>query len=129
MAAMRMVQVAGDAIIHVVSVRHRLVAAAGAVCMSCLMPTAAMINGAAVGVLARHFDHVLVDMTFVGVMEVTVVQIIYVVAVADGGMSAAWSMLVCMVVMGLGGAIRHGSNPFRVRDPRTMRCGTPPRGR
>jgi hypothetical protein len=54
MAAMRMMQVAGDAIIHVVSVRHRLVATAGAVRMSCLMPTAAMINGAAVGVLARH---------------------------------------------------------------------------
>ena len=50
--------------------------------------------------------------TFVGVMEVTVVQIIYVVAVADGGMSAAWSMLMCMVGMGLGRAIRHGVKSF-----------------
>ena len=51
-AAVRMVKMAGDAIIHVVAVRHRLVAAAEAVHMARLVPTAAMVGGAAVGVLA-----------------------------------------------------------------------------
>ena len=50
--AVRMVKMASDAIIHVVAVRHRLVAAAGAVHMDRVMPAAAMVGSAAVGILA-----------------------------------------------------------------------------
>jgi hypothetical protein len=50
--AVRVVKMAGDAIIHVIAVRYRLVAAARAVHMACLMPGAAMIGGAALGMLA-----------------------------------------------------------------------------
>ena len=51
MIAVRAVKMTGDVIIHVVAVRHRLVAAAGAVHMARVMPTAAVV-GCAVGVLA-----------------------------------------------------------------------------
>ena len=50
--AVRVVKMAGNAIIHVVAMRHHLMAAAGAVHMARLMPTAAVVGGAAVGILA-----------------------------------------------------------------------------
>jgi hypothetical protein len=50
--AVRVVKMAGDAIIHVVAMRDRIVATAGAVHMARLMTAAAMIGGAALGVLA-----------------------------------------------------------------------------
>jgi hypothetical protein len=112
MTAVGVVQVAGDTVIHVVSVRHRLVAAAGTVHMTRLMPTAAMVGGTPVGMITRYFDHVLVDMPFVRVMEVTIVQIIDMAAVAHRGMAAARSMLMRMVGMGGGRAIRHGISSF-----------------
>ena len=50
--AVRVVKVAGDAIVDVVTVRHSLVAAAGAVHMARIMPAATMVGSAALGVLA-----------------------------------------------------------------------------
>ena len=50
-----------------------LVTASGAVNMARIMTPASMIRGAAIGVVAGHLDHVLVDMIFMRVMEVTIV--------------------------------------------------------
>jgi hypothetical protein len=50
--AMRVVEVAGDAIVDVIAVRHRFVAAARAVHMARLMPSATVVGGAAVGIPA-----------------------------------------------------------------------------
>jgi hypothetical protein len=50
--AVRVVKMAGDPIIHMVAVRHRIVATSGPVDMTRVVPTAAMVGGAAVGVLA-----------------------------------------------------------------------------
>jgi hypothetical protein len=52
MVAVWVVQMTSDAVIYVVAVRHRLMAATGSVHMARLMPTAAMVGGAAVGMLA-----------------------------------------------------------------------------
>jgi hypothetical protein len=46
----RVMKVAADAVVDVVAVRHRVVSAAGAVAR--LMPAAAMVGGAHLGVLA-----------------------------------------------------------------------------
>jgi hypothetical protein len=100
--AVRMVKMAGDAIIHMVAVRHRLVAAAGAVHMTRLMPTATMVGSAAVRVLARYIDHMLVDMILVRMVEVTIVQIVHVATVAHGRVPAARPMLMSMVGMSWG---------------------------
>jgi hypothetical protein len=110
--AVRVVKVAGDAIIHVVAVRHRLMAATGTVHMARLVPTATMVGSAAIGVRARHFDHMFVDMIFVRVVEVTIVQIVYVATVVHGGVSAARAMLMGMVGMGRGRASGHGVSSF-----------------
>jgi len=50
--AVRVMQVVGDAVIEVIAVRHRLVAAAGAVDVARLMAAATMVGHAHVGVLA-----------------------------------------------------------------------------
>jgi hypothetical protein len=67
--AVLVVKVAGDAIIHMVAVRHCLMAAARPVHMARLMPTAAMVGGAAFRIVAGNLDHMLVDMAFVRVMS------------------------------------------------------------
>jgi hypothetical protein len=73
MIAVRMMEVATDAIVGMAGVRNRLVAAVRAMNMARLMPTAAMVRRAAVRVLAGHVDDVLVDMTLVRVVEVAIV--------------------------------------------------------
>jgi hypothetical protein len=95
--AVRVVKMAGDPMVHMVDVRHIIVAASGPVDMTCAVPTAAMVGGAAVGVLAGHLDQVLVDMTFVRVVEVTVVQVIGVAAVTHGWVATARAVLMRMV--------------------------------
>ena len=50
--AVRVVKMAGDPIVHMIAVRHCFVATSGPVDMARLVPTAAMVRGAAVGVLA-----------------------------------------------------------------------------
>ena len=50
--AVRVMKVAAGPVVHVVAVRHRLVAAAGAVDVARLMPVATMVGGAHLGVLA-----------------------------------------------------------------------------
>jgi hypothetical protein len=110
--AVRVVQMAGDAIIHMIAVRHRLVTTAGPVRMPRLMPAATMVRGAALGVLARYLDHMFVDMIFVGMVQVTVVQIVDVAAVAHCGMSAAWPVPMSVIAVGRAGASRHGILSF-----------------
>jgi hypothetical protein len=87
--AMRMVQVPVDQKVDVIAVRHRLVAAPGPVLVSRLMAFATVLRRAALGVLCRYLDHMLVDMVCVRVMQVPIVQIIDMIAVAHGGMAAA----------------------------------------
>ena len=111
-AAVRMVKMAGDAIIHMVAVRHRFVTAARAVRMARLMPAAAVVGGAALGVVARNLDHMLVDMSFVRVMKMPVMQIVCMPAVMHRGMSAPRPMLMRVIRMGCSRASRHGIVSF-----------------
>jgi hypothetical protein len=110
--AVRVMKVAADTVVCVIAVRNRLMAAAGTVDMARLMATATMARCAAVRILARHFNHVLVDVTFVRVVEVTIMQVVDVAAVTDGGVAAARPMLVSMVGMDRCGAGRHGVTSF-----------------
>ena len=107
-APVRVVQVAGDKIVHVIAVRHRFMAAAGPVNVARLMPRAGMLRGADGGIGSAHFDDVLVVMVAVRRMQVAVVQIIDVAAVLDGGVAAAGSVDVVMFGMGVMRVSGHG---------------------
>lgn len=104
--AVRVVKMSRDPIVHMLAVWHRILAASGPVDMTRVVPTAAMVGGAAVRVLACHLDHVLVDMTFVRVVEVTIVQVVGVAGVTHSGVSTARTVLMRMVGMGGGGVSR-----------------------
>jgi hypothetical protein len=50
--AVRVVEMTGDPVVHMIAVRHRFMATSGPVDVARLVPAAAMVGGTAVGVLA-----------------------------------------------------------------------------
>lgn len=95
--AVRMVQVSVYQIVDVVAVRYRLVPAAGAVTVARLVAAAGVIRRAAIGIFAAHFQHVLVNVVAVRMMEVTIVEIINVVAVANRGVPTVFTVRVIVI--------------------------------
>ena len=92
MVAVLMMQTTVDQIIHVVAVWHGFVSAACAVAVF----ATSVHRVAAIGIGIAHFQAVLVIMLGVGVVQMPVVQIIHMVAVLNGGVSA-----VCAVNVGV----------------------------
>ena len=101
MVAVRVVQVAVDQVVDVVTVRDGFVAATGAMDVAGLVAAAFVLGRAAVGVGGRDRDHVLVDVVAMRMVQVAVVQVIDMTVMADGRVAAAGAMGVVMVgVMG-----------------------------
>jgi hypothetical protein len=94
--AVGVVQVAVDEVIHVVTVRHRLVAAARPMTMGGLVPVAEA-GGAVRRVLAVDLEAVLVDMVAMGMMQTAVVQIVGVAVVLHCRVAAVRTMLVGVI--------------------------------
>lgn len=99
MATMRMVEVATDKVVHVVAVWHGLMPAAGAVLVPGVMTRASVSGRALRGVGRADLDHMLVDMIAVRLMQVTVVQVVHVIAVLDRDMTAASAVYMRMAFM------------------------------
>jgi hypothetical protein len=119
----RMVQLFADQIVDVVAVRNRLVAAAGAVHMSGVVPDAAETGAAFVGQQRIDRQPVLVDMVAVRAMQVAVVQVADVIVVHDRGMAAARAVMVGMVRMDRVVLFCHRTSPSRsMRPPSTRRA-------
>jgi hypothetical protein len=112
--AVRVMQVAVDQVVDVITVRHRLVPAAGAVLVARLVPFAAMLGRAAAGIAGRHLDHVLVDVVAVRMMQVTVVEIVDVIAMAHRAMPAIGPVLVRVIGVVRLRARGHGWPPWSV---------------
>lgn len=110
--AVRVVEVAADSVIDVAAVRNCFVTAARAMNMPRRMTAAVMVRGTAVGVVPGYFDHVLVDVTFVRMVQVAIVQIVDVAAMPHGGMPATRTVLMGMVGMVWCGASGHGISSF-----------------
>jgi hypothetical protein len=110
--AVRVVQMAVDQIVDVVAMRHCLVTASRAMLVPGLMPLAAVLRRAAVGVPRRYLDYVLVDVVTVRMMQVSIVQVVDMIAVAYRRVTAVRA--VRMRVVGVVGflARRHGWPPW-----------------
>ena len=101
MVAVRVVQVAVDQVVDVVTVRDGFVAATGAMDVAGLVAAAFVLGRAAVGVGGRDGDHVLVDVVAMRMVQVAVVQVVDMTVMPDGRVAAAGAMGVVMVgVMG-----------------------------
>ena len=96
-----MMQVAADAIIDMVAMRYRLMAAAEPMHVIRGMAAATVIDRAALRVIARHVNHVLVDMILMRVMQMSVVQIVDMAGVVHGRMAASRPVPMRVVGMGL----------------------------
>jgi hypothetical protein len=104
MIAMRMVQMTVDEVVDMVAVRHRLVTTARAVPMAFRMAGTVVVWRAGGGIGCAHGDDVLIEMIFVRMMKMTVVQIVDMAIVLYRRMAAARTVLVRMVAMNVVGA-------------------------
>lgn len=99
--AVRVMQVPGDEVVDVIAVRDRLVTATRAVDMA-LGVTSTAVRRRARGRIGRaDLDNALVHVAIVAVVEVTIVEVIDVVAMADGEVAAVSA--VDVIVIGMGG--------------------------
>lgn len=95
----RMVQMAGDDVVDMAGVRDGIVPAATT------MPMPAVVRAAGVGWRARSrvrrvgIEGALVDVPCVRTVQVTIVEIVHVVPVADAGMSAAAAVRVGVIAV------------------------------
>jgi hypothetical protein len=113
MIAVRMVQVSVDKVIDVIAMRHRLMSASGAMHMPRLVAAAAVIRGALVGIFRTHLDRMLIHVIAVRMMEMAIMQIIDVIAVANGCVATAGAMLMVVICMVRETATVHRSAPFQ----------------
>jgi hypothetical protein len=102
--AVRVVEPSLDQVVDVIAVGHLLVATAIAVRVG---RSARDRRRVAARMRLIHGDHVFIHVTFVRVMEVAVVEVVDVIVVANGGVTAVRSMLV--LVGAFVGLMGHGS--------------------
>lgn len=132
--AVGVVQVAVDQVVDVVAVGHGFVATPRTVHVVGGVTPARMRRRAAIGVRRVDGDGVFVDVIVVGMMEVTIVEVVDVTVVKDACVAAARTMDV--LVVGVDGAIatlRHSEGtPVSLTDEtvgQRVSARRPPQGR
>lgn len=113
MIAVRVVEVPVHQIIDMVAVRYRGMAAVRSVHVINRMSRASVLWRAVVGVRRGDGKHVLIHMISMGMMQVTIVQVVYVPVMPDSDVPATGGMLVIMVVMVGLITCCHGHTPLR----------------
>ena len=109
MVAVRMVKVAIDEIVDMVAVRDGLMSASRPVHMARLVSGTTVIRRAAIRVFGRHFNGVFVHVIGMRVVQMPVVQVIDMIAVAHRRMTAGRAMLMRVIgVMRVGTLCHRG---------------------
>jgi hypothetical protein len=98
--AVWVVKVTADQVVDVLAVRDRLVAAVRSVLVFVLVFGAVMAGRAVGGVGLADRQCVALDAALAVVVQLAVVEVIHVIVVADGGVTAAWAVLVVVDVGG-----------------------------
>jgi hypothetical protein len=117
MVAMRMMQVAINQIVHMVPMRHRLVAASGPMHVTRAVTGAAMLRSALAGIGRGDLDDMFIDVVAMDMMEMPVMQIVNMAVMMDGRMTAIRAVNMRMIGMLGVGACRHGMTPCFARHP------------
>lgn len=97
---MSVMQVAVDQVVDMIAVRHRFMTAVWAVLVRCIVSAAAVIGRTRCWVGCVDRQSMLVGMPVVGMMQVTIVQIVDMVTVLHGGMSAIGAVAVVVIFVG-----------------------------
>ncbi len=99
MPLMGKVQVAVHQVADVIAMGNGLVATTRAVNVVVVVTATFMIGSAGGWIFGRDFDHVMLYVGgALGVMQVTVVQIVHVIAVLDGYVAAALTVFVVVMI-------------------------------
>ncbi|MEP7455840.1 hypothetical protein [Phyllobacterium sp. SB3] len=104
---MRMMQVTIDKIINVIAMWHGLMATIRSVDVRGIMTGATVLRRAFRRVLLTDLDDVFIDMVAVRMVKMAVMQIINMVAVTYGSVTATGFVFVIVVMVMRGGAIAH----------------------
>jgi len=107
MITMRMMQVAVHKVVDVVPMGNRFVSAAWPVYMIGRMAATVMVGRTAIRVFRADLKPVFVNMIAVGMMQMTIMQIVDMVTVPDCSVSAVRPMLMIMMGMMLFGTGAH----------------------
>jgi hypothetical protein len=110
--AVGVVQVAINEVVGVIAVRHRFMTAAGTVLVSLGMLATVVLGRTGGRILAADRQLVFLDTTLAHVVQVPVVQVIYMTLMFDARVATTGTMLMRVVGMGLCAA--HGSFSFGV---------------
>lgn len=105
-AIMLVVQMPVDQVVDVIAVGHRRVTAVGAVHVVTFVSATVVALGAGVGVGAADLDAMFVYMIAVGMMQMSVVEVVDMSVVLDGDVAAVGA--VDMIVVGVLVAVTHG---------------------
>lgn len=101
MAAVRMMQMPCDEVIHMVAVRDRFVPAIRAVWVVSCMCCTRVLRGACGWISGTYRQHVFIHVIAVRLVQVAIVQIVHVVAVLDARVAASGSVTVRMSFVNL----------------------------
>jgi hypothetical protein len=99
MVPVGMMEVAIDQVIDVIAVRYGFVPASRAVDVARVMGAAIVVRRTLIRVFCADLERVFVDVIAMRMVQMSIMQVIDVVAMPDGGMSAVCTMLV--IVMGM----------------------------
>jgi hypothetical protein len=112
MVAVRMMQVAIDQKVHMVSMRHRFVTASRPMHVARVVTGAAMLRSALVWIGRGDLDDMFIDVVTVDMMKMPIMQIIDMATMMDGRMTAMRAVNMRMIgVLGVR-ACRHGMPRF-----------------
>jgi hypothetical protein len=113
MATVRVMQVTIDEVITVVAVRNTLVTAAGSVRVRLVMSIAVVSRRAVRTVVAADLEHVLVDVAFVLVVQMAVMQVVGMAMVLDGQVAAIGAVHMVVSAVNL---VSHPLGSIRLSD-------------
>ncbi len=105
-AIVRMVKMTVDKVIDVIAVGHRLMAAGRAMDVFDSVSATLVFRSADGRIRARKGDHVLVDVPFVKMVQMAIVQVVDVIVMLDGSMTAAGLVLMIVIRMRVTGRHR-----------------------
>jgi hypothetical protein len=106
MIAMRVVQASIDQIINMIPVGNSFMAAVRAMPMFLIMSGSAMFWIAPIGIYRANFNHVIFSAPAVNMLQMTVVEIIDVVLVANGNMATSWTVHMRLIGRGHASSFR-----------------------
>jgi hypothetical protein len=107
----RVVQVPIMQVVDMITVRHGLVAARWAMCVSRLVTRAAMRRSALHRICAAHVNDVLIHVIAVWMVQMPIMQIVDMITVTDSGMPAGWTVLMRVPSVCRVGTCRHDASP------------------